>query len=307
MAVGDFAIVRAYPSDYWLAYVAASSGPTLVTQSGIAGGDTYAFTSSSTTEYLANILIPVDTSKLYTVRIQAHVNALGGGGLFYAGLICYDKDGNQLINESGAEYEYVAASGVTLSTTPTWYPGTITGEFNYSNSNFPVGTVYVVPMILTNYGGTASRTVTVSRMEVVESNLLPSSEVPASESSSGLPGQMVCDGSYLYVCSGLTTWGRLNVIDKPKASLVHSTGNPMAPAVNGLWSVIDNGGGGCLFWVSGTSITIISGSSYYYHYVSGTPTDSALGIGVSSETIFLQTYTDFPPGVTAASVSALST
>jgi len=122
-----------------------------------------------------------------------------------------------------------------------------------------------------------------------------------------VPGQLIVDGAITGALTGPVTLPTRGITAEAKYTLVASASNPVATAVNGLWTVTDNNGGGCIFWVSGSTITLLSGGASYYYKYTGTPTSGEIGIEVSSGEIYLVTGSSLPASVTQAWALALST
>jgi hypothetical protein len=112
----------------------------------------YSGSSTGGVWYYLDQLIAINPGTTYYGRIWAARTQ--GSGTFYAGYRAYDKNMNALSGNTGTN-GYFIAGGKNPDSNGTWYYGKIQGE-GTSLTQFPVGTRYIQPLIITNYGFNAS-------------------------------------------------------------------------------------------------------------------------------------------------------
>ncbi len=134
--------------------------------------------------YTYGDLIPVDPSRRYEGRVWARL--MNGAGTFYAGFASYDATKKLLPGNPGS-FNYNLALGVTLPSAWTLYTASFTGE-GTANANFPVGTRFIKPLVVVNFGNVGATRVSGFYMSEVGAN--------AVEAATGLA---------LKTCAGRTT------------------------------------------------------------------------------------------------------
>lgn len=95
--------------------------------------------------------IPVEPGRRYKGRISAKMTQ--GTGPFYAGYVAYDAAKVELAGNGGAAGTWgnFLVSGVTLGNTWQTFTGALIGEGTAPNT-FPVGTRFIRPLVIVNYG-----------------------------------------------------------------------------------------------------------------------------------------------------------
>lgn len=113
-------------------------------------------TASSGGELTYGDMIPIDPSRVYSGHISAELAT--GSGTFSAGVMAYDATGMQLTASGPGGVLLFIASGQTLPTGK-WvaFSGTASGE-GTGATQFPVGTRFIRPLVVTNFQGTNTGT-----------------------------------------------------------------------------------------------------------------------------------------------------
>jgi hypothetical protein len=120
----------------------------------------YSGTGSQPSIYLGESLLPVDTTKTYSLRGWL-ANTVNTTQQSYIGLLCYNSAGGIL------SYIYPAASAVVAPSGGQWYQGYVSGTV--FPAGFPAGTQYVRTATMVGYGSPSGAwTTQTSPIEFIE-------------------------------------------------------------------------------------------------------------------------------------------
>ncbi|MCL5884898.1 MAG: host specificity factor TipJ family phage tail protein [Deltaproteobacteria bacterium] len=137
----------------WCDYSVESNPPNVTVQTltdGKVGNKCFRSPTNAAVNIVENRFYPVDPDKVYRVKVWARRN-IAGNGVFYLCLDLYDSGGSRISGDGS--FWYYPASGVTLSTSWTYYsgrfgPGTSKGAIPSNARTMRLGA-------LLNYNGTA--------------------------------------------------------------------------------------------------------------------------------------------------------
>lgn len=144
----------------------------------VEGESSYSFEtmSISGTAYTYGDLIAVDSRSRYRGRISARL-VTGGSGTFSAGFVAYDADGDALSGNGAVYGTFIVADAVLTDSQWTEFRGVVLGE-GVQSDQFPVGTRFIRPIVMTNEGG-SGRTLVDAFTIATDSDGVPTGAVMA--------------------------------------------------------------------------------------------------------------------------------